>query len=259
MSIPVQISVITPTFNRERHLQNLISCFQWQTQTGLELLILDDSTQPSQLLQSGSIRDPRIRYMHSTQRLTIGEKRNRLIEESRGTIIVQFDDDDYYAPRYIERMIQHLGENDLVKLGAWFGFSGAKDQFFYWDTTCTSSVHFVVGPSDPLIAVSMEGSTEEFFDKNLWGYGFSYVVKKHVFERVRFEDRNWGEDYSLIELMRKRGYRMSHASDGEGLALHVIHLSNTSRTFPQYLIPSALADHLFGLKVRPFLSFSDRP
>ena len=47
--------------------------------------------------------------------MTIGEKRNWLVEHSRGAIVAQFDD-DYYAPRYLERMVQNLGNDDLTKL-----------------------------------------------------------------------------------------------------------------------------------------------
>ena len=250
-----RISVITPTFNRERHLPNLVACFQQQTCGDLELLILDDSSRPSPLMQAGGVDDPRVRYIHSPQRMTIGAKRNRLVEESRGEVIVQFDDDDYYAPQYVATMVGHLEGNDLVKLGAWFGFSRAKRQFFYWDTTVLSSVHFVVGPSDPLVPVSLQGNVEEaeFVSKNLWGYGFSYVVKKRVFEKHRFAEQNWGEDYLFTQGMLSAGLKLHQVPDAAGLALHVIHGSNTSRTFPQYLVPRPIADHLFGNQIAAYL------
>ena len=64
-------------------------------------------------------------YTHVTERLTIGEKRNRLIAASSGQVIVHFDDDDYYAPCYVEWMLRQLGDHDLVKLVGWFAYATA--------------------------------------------------------------------------------------------------------------------------------------
>jgi glycosyltransferase involved in cell wall biosynthesis len=254
MSAPT-VSIITPTFNRERHLRNLIDCALHQTRADLELLILDDSPRPSRLIEAGYADDPRVRYIHSERRLSIGEKRNRLVEQSRGQVIVQFDDDDFYAPRYVERMVAALEDRDLVKLGGWFGYSVAKRQFFYWDTTKLSPIHFVVGSSDPLVPIDLAQAVveAEFVDKNMWGYGFSYVVRRSVFEKVRFADENFGEDYSFVQRFRQQGLKASCIADAEGLALHVIHASNTSRTFPQFLIPPAVAEHLFGGALASYL------
>jgi len=254
MSVFPRVSVITPTRNREWHLQNLLSCFRSQTYNNLELLVLDDSERPSPLLQA-ECRHPLIRYIHSTQPLSVGEKRNRLVQASAGDVIVQFDDDDFYAPRYVETMVGRLEHHDLVKLGAWFGFSCARNLFFYWDTTCISPVHFVVGANDSVVPVafSPEMATPEYIEKNLWGYGFSYAYRKRVLEKARFADADWGEDLAFVEAARSHGFHLSQFADAEGLALHVIHGLNTSRVFPQYLIPPAVANHLFGQNVKAFL------
>jgi hypothetical protein len=149
-------------------------------------------------------------------------------------------------------MVRQLGDHDLVKLGGLFGYSCAKQQFFYWDTARVLPIHFEA--ADPLQPVALAAVNEaEFIDKNLWGYGFSYVVRKRVFEKIRFADQNGGEDYSFVRQLRGGGFRMAHLPDAEGLALHVIHAANTSRVFPQYLIPGPVAGHLFGAAVGPYL------
>jgi glycosyltransferase involved in cell wall biosynthesis len=256
MSDPVRVSVITPTYNRERFLPHLIACFQSQTATGLELLILDDSTEPSRHATAAARQDPRIRYVHSSRRLSIGEKRNRLVRESRGSVIVQFDDDDYYSPLYVERMLQHLGEGDLVKLGAWFGYSAATRRFFYWDTSSASALHFVVSPIHPLQLADLSGNDAAFTDRNLWGFGFSYVGRRRVFDSNPFDDIDGMEDYQFAKRAQAEGCSLRHVADGEGLALHVIHGSNTSISFPQYLIPEALARHLFGVGAERLLGLT---
>lgn len=246
MSDSVRVSVITPTYNRERFLPHLIACFQAQSAAALELLILDDSAEPSRHAATAARADPRIRYMHSSRRLTIGEKRNELVRESRASVIVQFDDDDYYAPSYIDRMLEHLGQGDLVKLGAWFGYSTATRRFFYWDTSTAGNLHFVVSPIHPLQLADLSGNDADFTDRNLWGFGFSYVGRRHVFASAPFDPIDGMEDYQFAKRVQAAGYAVRHVADGEGLALHVIHGANTSISFPQYLIPDALARHLFG-------------
>jgi glycosyltransferase involved in cell wall biosynthesis len=256
MASDVRVSVITPTYGRERHLANLVACFRWQTQPDRELLILDDSPEPSRLFASGALRDPAIRYLHSRERLSIGEKRNRLVEASRGEIVVQFDDDDYYAPRYVEAMVGALRDADLVKLGGWFGYSVARGQFFYWDTTRILDHHYAFGPGALLEVVSIGSPPAEFVDSTLWGFGLSYVFRRRTLERARFADRDWGEDYAFVCALRDAGLRVAQVPDSAGLALHVIHSSNTSRVFPQYLIPPALVGRFFGPAVRPFVESS---
>jgi glycosyltransferase involved in cell wall biosynthesis len=241
----VLVSVITPTWNRERFLPQLLACFGAQTYPELELLILDDSARPAALFQPGGVSDPRIRYTHLPARMTIGEKRNRLVEQARGSIVVQFDDDDYYAPRYVERMVQNLGNNDLVKLGGWFGYSVPKGEFFYWDTSRMAEVHLVLGPGEPLAALPVHGDVTPFIEKNLWGYGFSYVFRKHAFRMARFESLDLGEDYAFTSAVRAAGCSVSYCNDTEGLVLHILHGDNISRVFPQYILPPFLLQRIF--------------
>src|SRR4051794_13447300 len=104
----MKVSVITPTFGRERYLPSLFRCFAEQTYADRELLVYDDSPHPSPFMTS--LADPRVTYRHHPQRLTIGEKRNRLIEQARGEVVAFFDDDDCYAPGYLEAMVAALGD-----------------------------------------------------------------------------------------------------------------------------------------------------
>ena len=133
-------SVITPTFGREWVLPTIYRCFNKQTVTDIEWLVLDDSPQPSKFMQS--IQDPRVRYEYLDKRITIGEKRNWLVDKSRSDVIVHFDDDDYYSPIYIETMLSKMreGQADFIKLSGFFLYSvvykkiwflglNAKDRF----------------------------------------------------------------------------------------------------------------------------------
>ena len=52
---------------------------------------------------------------------------------------MHFDDDDYYAPGYIEFMLEALRSGlDFVKLGSFFLYSQHFQRFAYWELANTS-------------------------------------------------------------------------------------------------------------------------
>jgi glycosyltransferase involved in cell wall biosynthesis len=242
----VKISIITPTHGREKFLPGLYRCFAEQTHADCELLIHDDSPAPSPFL--GALRDPRVRYQHAAQKLTVGEKRNLLIEQAQGELIAFFDDDDFYRPNYLETMLRLLGDADLVKLVGWFALSVPDDALFFWDTTVNHALHFKVGEG----AVSLVSSAQfkpDFRAKNSDGYGFSYLFARSVWGAARFPHQNFAEDLAFLGDLRAQGRRIVIGQDDTGLVVHILHNRNTSVIFPQYRLPVALGERLFpGLR-----------
>src|SRR4051812_36482319 len=102
----MKVSVITPTFGRHHLLEPLYRMFDAQRYQDKELLILDDSPARSTLFTQ--LHDRRVTYIHSSHRMTVGAKRDRLVRSASGDVIVQFDDDDFYTPDYLEQMICRL-------------------------------------------------------------------------------------------------------------------------------------------------------
>jgi glycosyltransferase involved in cell wall biosynthesis len=238
----IKVSVVTPTYNRERFLPAFYTMFCAQDYPAIELLVADDSPAPSAFFSS--LRDERVRYLHLTSRISIGEKRNRLIEASSGEIIVSFDDDDYYAPGYIAGMVRALGDADMVKLVGWYIYSVPEIATFFWDTEVNHPAHFKVG-NGPTTLVSAQRFVPDFIEKNRDGYGFSYVLRRSVFETLRFPDQNFGEDLALAKALRDDGRRIVHVQDDHQSVVHVMHGRTTSMVFPQYRIPPRLARRLF--------------
>ena len=89
----MKVSVICPTFNRHERHKNLYAAFSQQSYRECELLVLDDSREASPSFLA--LKNPRVQYLHSTTRESVGVKRNRLVEIATGDIIAHFDDDDY--------------------------------------------------------------------------------------------------------------------------------------------------------------------
>lgn len=104
------VSVVTPTYNRRKFLPILIHLYKTQTypKEHRELIILDDSLTTNEDLIPKDY--PNIRYYYHNEKMTLGEKRNKLNELARGDIIVCFDDDDYHYPERITNSVVKLNQ-----------------------------------------------------------------------------------------------------------------------------------------------------
>jgi glycosyltransferase involved in cell wall biosynthesis len=239
----LKISIITPTYGRERYLPSLYRSFADQTHDDRELLIHDDSPAPSAFFTA--LRDSRVSYRHTAGRVTIGEKRNQLIERATGDLIAFFDDDDFYAPGYVATMAAALGDADLVKLSGWFALSVPDDAFFFWDTAQHQPLHYKVGEG-AITFVTSGQFKPDFAAKNVDGYGFSYLFRRSIFGgALRFLDKSFGEDLPFVQALRAAGRVVKHVQDDAGLVVHLLHNRNSSVIFPQYRLPRALAPRLF--------------
>ena len=253
----MKASIITPTSaNRKIHFPSLYNCFKSQTYSNCELLILDDSPSKSEFFLE--LNDPNVRYFHAKQGMTIGDKRNHLVQMATGEIIIHFDDDDYYAPNYLEVIVEHLKEYDFVTLSGWYAYMPRYDFFCYWDTNQFSKYFFDVQPKLEVRVLALEEDMpqeeeHDWIESVLWGYGFSYAYRARVFDTVEFDSLNFGEDFKFFEKVRAAGYKTTHFLDQEGLALHLVHDQNTSRILPQYSLPSFLMPQIFGLEIIEFL------
>jgi glycosyltransferase involved in cell wall biosynthesis len=241
------VSVICPTYQRSAQLREMIGYYRAQTFNGaLELLILDDSPEPSEFLANGQYRNAGVRYIHRPgDRMSIGAKLNALMELARGDVLMRFDDDDYYAPAYVERMLELLGDDDYLTLSGWFAYSPQHGKFCYWETDVLWPVHFVLSPGDPFHPMSTAGLDPDAVCPSLNGYGFASAWRRRVADAVRFPDRDHGEDAEFFERVVNAGFQARHAADAEGLVLHVIHQSNISRAFPQYVLPDFVLGKYF--------------
>jgi glycosyltransferase involved in cell wall biosynthesis len=235
-----KVSVIVPTYGRQSLFPFLYDCFLQQKYEEKELLIYDDSPSPSSFFDGL----PNVHYVYSADKKTIGYKRNVLAEMAGGEIIAHFDDDDYYASHYLDVMVARIKNVDFVHLKGWFVFGVSQKAFGFWQTDQSASLNYVFQSKKPLGLVKGMGANDSF----VRGYGFSYVYRKKVWEALPFPDRNHGEDYAWVSEFDS-SVRIHSSIDDIGLVLHFIHLSNTSRCFPQYILPGTLLRRLFGTSV----------
>uniref|UniRef100_A0A7S4RBM0 Glycosyltransferase 2-like domain-containing protein n=1 Tax=Alexandrium monilatum TaxID=311494 RepID=A0A7S4RBM0_9DINO len=204
---PYRVSVVAPTLeSRQKFHWYLWACFMKQTWPDKELIVVD----------------------------TYKEAPSHFFLEK---VIVNFDDDDLYAPGYIESMLEFLEGRDAVALtlSTWYDFDMQQLKCGFVDP-------IALGAPDPLgvslglarggpprLALEERLPPPEAHD-TLFGYGFSYVHLRAPAIARPYPDVSLGEDVAFIAgLQEAHGERsMRLVRDEVGVCLHVMHGGNTA-------------------------------
>ena len=112
-----EISVIMPTFNRARYLENAVQSVIAQSFENWELLIVDDGSSDDTLetLNPYIERFANIRYLkHKNRKPALS--RNAGIQASFGRYITFLDSDDHYLGNHLETRVEILKEYREVAL-----------------------------------------------------------------------------------------------------------------------------------------------
>jgi len=125
-----RVSVILPTHNRPRLLLEALGSLNKQTYLDWEGVIVDDASIPSV-----NLSNPRLHIIRHDISHGGAAAKNTGIHHASGKVIAFLDDDDLYAPRYLERALEaldHHPELDVVFMGvSWFGTAAAWGQKNY--------------------------------------------------------------------------------------------------------------------------------
>jgi glycosyltransferase involved in cell wall biosynthesis len=240
-----RVSIITPTGNRQDLLPALWDCVRNQSVHEFEWLVFDASPQDAQF---EGMDDRRIHYRRVPEWMTIGAKRNALCDAANADIIAHFDDDDFYGPRYLEGMLSLMTDLHLefVKLFGFFLYHRNQKHFAYWDLERDLPMCCRLHPNEDLVWGKRPPSG--VFDR--WGYGFSYVFNRRVWEEIRFPNENHGEDQPFAKTAVAR-FRAAGKQDFDCSCVHVIHewnatqRGNISFCYPQQLLPIEWLPRLF--------------
>lgn len=102
-----KISVIIPTYNREKLIERAIKSVQAQTYKNIEIIVIDDgSTDNTEEVIKG-IGDKSIKYIKQDNAGAC-VARNRGIEEATGSLIAFLDSDDEWFSQKLEIQLNHL-------------------------------------------------------------------------------------------------------------------------------------------------------
>src|SRR5205823_5838077 len=100
------VSVILTTRDRPRLFPLALACYQHQTYSRRELIVVDDGvTYPVEAQAVTAVGGRLIRVDPGTP---LGTKLNRGVRDARGPLCQKMDDDDWYAPSFLEAMLSGL-------------------------------------------------------------------------------------------------------------------------------------------------------
>jgi glycosyltransferase involved in cell wall biosynthesis len=227
----IQVSCIMPTTTgRIFFLPLAIAYFLRQDFVHAELVIIDDSPQ-DEIRNIIPVSD-KIRYIHHPSRFSsVGSKRNYACAQSRGTIILHWDDDDWYASDWITRQVHTLLSNDADICGL--------NNLNFFNPVTDSAWHYIYN-----------------YNPDPWVAGATLAYQKGHWEKHPFKDMNVGEDNDFVW---NTGARIAAQTYTDGF-VSILHDNNTSpkHTYdaqwkPQSVteIKRILCDDFFSYLIQP--------
>ena len=106
------VSVIVPSFNSARHIEETLQSVLGQTLQSFELLVVDDASvdETALIVRRIARNDVRVKLMIQPENGGVALARNRALSESQGRYIAFLDSDDLWMPDKLERQISFLSE-----------------------------------------------------------------------------------------------------------------------------------------------------
>lgn len=107
-SSPPTVSVVIPTYNRERWLPRSIGSVQQQSFADWELLVVDDGSTDGSwaMLQAMAAEDSRIRPMKNLRTKGVSGARNTGIDAARGEFVAFLDSDDEWYTDHLDQSLE---------------------------------------------------------------------------------------------------------------------------------------------------------
>ena len=102
------ISVIIPTYNRERYLLEAVQSVLSQTYSNIELIVIDDGSTDQSHQMIGNVKDKRLEYYKVEHSGHISTVRNIGLSKCRGKYIAFLDSDDIWHSCKLEKQLKYL-------------------------------------------------------------------------------------------------------------------------------------------------------
>lgn len=232
-----RVSVVTPTSDlRSQFHQNLWAMFREQRWADKELIVVETyQSAPSSFFPQMEQQHPDLLLVQLRGDLTTGVKRNIGVHLASGSVVVNFDDDDIYAPEYIEVLAGHLLRENLVglTLSTWYDFDVRHCSCGFVDPEAAHELDLL--PREKCELDSWKNSPEfaeireEYVSRSVYGYGFSFVHLREVALQYPYPNKSFGEDLPFMQQLRNAfDGRVGLLRDECGLVLHFMHGGNTA-------------------------------
>jgi len=205
----VRASIIIPAFNAEATIAQALASVRAQSETGLEIIVIDDasSDHTPAIVAAEAAMDHRIRLLRMPVNAGPAAARNRGLLEATGDWIALLDADDSYHPDRI---------GTLLSLADRVGADMVADNILICDSNGRRPGVLMIPPA--LLPNPVELTTAEFIAHNVGSpktprvsYGFLKPLLRTEFLRnkqLRYDERNrFAEDFMFYVRCLTNGAR----------------------------------------------------
>ncbi|MFC5451031.1 glycosyltransferase [Paenibacillus aestuarii] len=182
------VSIITST-NRPGFIKNLFYNYVRQRHHKKELIIIVNNNRiPLSSYRRIAEKLRNVQIFRVPEHRSLGACLNFAVQKTKYPYIAKFDDDDYYAPHYLTDCLLTLLRTDADVIGK-------RAHYLYLRGSKTLILRF---PHD-----------ENRFVANL--PGATLMMKRTVFNKVKFPNRNVGEDDFFCIRSKRMGFKVYSA------------------------------------------------
>lgn len=133
------VSVIMPSYNCGRFVEETIRSVQAQTYQNWEIIFMDDCSPDNTISIVNALKekDNRIRFFQNKVNSGAAVSRNNALREAKGRWIAFLDSDDIWEPTKLEKQIKFMEENNYT-----FSYTGYQEI----DSESKTTGVFISGP-----------------------------------------------------------------------------------------------------------------
>lgn len=229
-----QVSIILPTYNRQRFLPEAFEAICQQTFPSWELIVVDDGSTDDtrQLVEAFAAQRPgQVRYVHQANQ-GVSAARNRGLDEAKRPYIAFFDSDDLWLPHHLTDLHGALEANPEV---SWVFGAGrhldlhtgkvVKEDSFRPEGWARSFLSLQCETRGKLKIITDPRALVRTISDNQFGGLQASMFRREVFDRCRFPDARIGEDYALAVHYLALGQLQGYIDD-----IHVLYRVHDDQT-----------------------------
>lgn len=180
------VSVIMPSWNTGKFIEESINSVLNQTYKNWELIIVDDCSTDDTDEVVGKFQDKRIKYIKNEHNMGAALTRNRAIREADGEWIAFLDSDDLWAPEKLEKQLDFMKKN---------GYVFSYHDYVKIDEDSEPLNIYVTGP-------------DVVTKRKMYNYGYpgclTFMYSAKFFGTVQIKDIKKNNDYAILLKLCKK-------------------------------------------------------
>ncbi|KHD34459.1 glycosyl transferase [Clostridium acetobutylicum] len=183
------ITIITVT-NKQKYIKNIMDNFRRCLYPKKEfIIILNDTKLQTSLYKNYFSKTKNLKLLKVDSSYSLGECLNLAISKSNYNYIAKMDDDDYYGSHYILDSMNAFNYTDASIIG--------------------KTTHFIYFEDRKLLNLWCQGNENTYATSVA---GATFVMKKSIFNKVKFNNLSNGEDIDLLSQCNNLGIKIYSCS-----------------------------------------------